>query len=305
MHTDPKHFRGRIRIRIHDTGLFKPAWYPRARFWRAGGWLLQLQKTTSASIVSNTFTSSTPYSCFSWSEANLRKERTIENGIVQTRSPAQHRTRASADQRRTCRKKELLKTGDDVCQHRVFVSNTFTSSTPYSCFSWSEANLQKGKRKKELLKTASCQTRSPAQHRTRASADQRRTCRKTNEKNQKTIESSVPDQWHFETDPDSDSKALDPYAGLQIRIWIRIWIWIQIPCSFLQWLSRHQFSKILYRYRSGSSRSHKTVEIKVFLIFLLVDPDLHPDQDAYKITDPDPGSSNHTDPELLLQLQCR
>ncbi len=53
----------------------------------------------------------------------------------QTRSPAQHRTRASADQRRTCTKKELLK-------------------------------------------TASCQTRSPALHRTRASADQRRTCTK-------------------------------------------------------------------------------------------------------------------------------
>ncbi len=52
----------------------------------------------------------------------------------QTRSPALHRTRASADQRRTCGK--------------------------------------------ELLKTASCQTRAPAQHRTRASADQRRTCRK-------------------------------------------------------------------------------------------------------------------------------
>ncbi len=57
----------------------------------------------------------------------------------QTRSPAQHRTRASADQRRTCTKKELLK-------------------------------------------TASCQTSSPAQHRTRASADQRRTCGKPRER---------------------------------------------------------------------------------------------------------------------------
>jgi hypothetical protein len=28
------------------------------------------------------------------------------------------------------------------------VSNTFTSSTPYSCFSWSAANLQKDKWKK-------------------------------------------------------------------------------------------------------------------------------------------------------------
>jgi hypothetical protein len=51
----------------------------------------------------------------------------------------------------------------------------------------------------------------------------------------------------------------------------------------------------LQRYHSKASRSHKTVEIKIFLIFyLLVDGRIHI---QIKMTDPDPGSSKTTDPD--------
>ncbi len=149
-------------------------------------------------------------------------------------------------------------------------------------------------RRQRLL--ASCQTRSPAQHRTRASADQRRTCTKRRERKNywkpmlririrdpvpfltpdpgsgmvenpdhtKSLETiflvkilnyfhadpgprwkkfgsgireekkfgsgiNIPDSQHcsgsvFKTDPDSE--ALDQYDGLRIRIWIIMSIWI-------------------------------------------------------------------------------
>ncbi len=139
---------------------------------------------------------------------------------------------------------------------------------------------------------ASCQKRSPAQHRTRASADQRRTCRK-----KETNENGVPDQWHFETDPDSEAlvSTLDYESGSEYESGSGSW---SGSCSFLQWFPWHQSSKIPYQVMKKSQNSWK-INVN-FLLVTVIKKDLYPrpdtDSDEHKIiTDPDPGGSKTTD----------
>ncbi len=89
---------------------------------------------------------------------------------------------------------------------------------------------------------------------------------------------SVPNPWHFETDPHSDpeSRSWDTYTELRLRIWIRILLEKSVPSN----KPTKTIFPLLIPFRNASLFTSRSLAIKKSQNSWWKDPD--PDPDPYK-----------------------
>jgi hypothetical protein len=116
------------------------------------------------------------------------------------------------------------------------------------------------------------------------------------------VSASVVDPWHFGTDPDLNSDIESCFFHQWLKMPIKNKFFPKLFCLLLFEGSQGTFTWVFIDKKS--KRSHKIVEIKVFLTFFACCwKDLDPDPDPYKImTDPDGPKTVvlavfHPDPE--------
>ncbi len=106
------------------------------------------------------------------------------------------------------------------------------------------------------------------------------------------ILTSVPDPWHFGTDPDSQIRIFDQKIRIRIRILLFSSVTFKMPTKnnlFLQVFMLIPFWRYIYIILQRQ-KVKKTVKVKVFLHFFAgwwKDPDPEVDPYKKKITDPD------------------